>query len=116
MIGIMTHDYKYEGLREEDRNALIPYIRHMPITVKQAAIVQHGILFTMARPARHGHLIQAMAKFGCKTPITILGQGFMLSDGTFADRDRAKVVAFNTDQITTARFMNGRVFCTEDLW
>lgn len=24
----MTHNYKYEGLSEEDRNALIPAIKH----------------------------------------------------------------------------------------
>lgn len=87
-----------------------------PLTVQQAAIMQHGILFTMPRPSRHGHLIQAMARFGCTTPITTLGQGFMLSDGTFATRERAKLVAYNAAQITEARMEQRRVFCTEDLW
>jgi hypothetical protein len=74
-----------------------------PLTVECAAIFQHGIMFWMPRPARHGHLIQAMAKFGCTTPITIIGQGFKLSDVRFATRRQAKRYAYQAS-------------CSEDLW
>lgn len=83
--------------------------------VECAAIRQHGIIFRMARPARHGHLIRAMAQFGCSTPITG-EQGFVLDDGRFVTRKQAKRYALFAGQITQERYESGRVFCSEDLW
>lgn len=85
------------------------------VTVHQAAIRQHGVLFTMPRPFRHADIIRAMVLAGVPPPISG-GQGFLLSNGAFATRKAAKLVAYRAAQITEARMEQGRVFCTEDLW
>lgn len=84
-----------------------------PLYVVQAAIREFGVVFTMPRPARHGHLIRAMVLAGAPPPITG-EQGFVLSDGTFADRARAALVAKAAAQVRN-RTGTGDLF-TEDLW
>lgn len=86
--------------------------------VKQAAILERGVIFTAPRPARHGNLIHAIHELGLPAPIggpTGI-QGFVDAEGRFLTRSEAKWVAWLAGQITRERHKSGIVFCTEDLW
>lgn len=86
-------------------------------TVVAAAIENSGVVFTMPQPARHHHLIRAMAQIGVPTPINAFSKGgFVLSDGRYTTRRQAKRFAYNAGQITRERFQSQQVFCSEDLW
>lgn len=85
-----------------------------PLHVVQAAIMKHGIMFTMPRPFRHGHIIRGMCTV-LPPPNSGDEQGFMLSDGTFADRGYAMVVAWRAAQVRFPPAPNARLY-TEDLW
>lgn len=97
-----------------------------PMTVKQAAIMKRGIMFTMPRPFRHGHIIWAMSTVISGPDSGDELQGFVLSDGTFATRRQAMQVAYAAAQLFgEARAIYRRtgippattaVLYTEDLW
>jgi hypothetical protein len=85
--------------------------------VECAAIINSDVVFRMPRPARHHHLIRAMAQIGVPTPINATSAGgFVLTDGRFVTRRQAKRYAYAAGQITRERFESGRVFFSEDLW
>lgn len=84
------------------------------LTVQCAAIMKHGIMFIMPRPARHGHIIRALCGV-FPPPNSGYKQGFMLSDGTFATRQHAAVVAWRSAQLNWAPEQHTKLY-TEDLW
>lgn len=84
-----------------------------PLHVVQAAIMKQGIMFTMPRPFRHGHIIRGMCGI-FPAPNSGDEQGFVLSDGTFADRGKAALVAWNAAQTRGPDAL--RKLYTEDLW
>lgn len=86
-----------------------------PLTVCEAAILDHdGTIYSVPRPGRHHDVIRLMADTGCKTPVTGK-QGFVLSDGFFADRRFAAEVAIRAGQVKALSFQPYDLF-SEDLW
>ncbi|MBY0559898.1 hypothetical protein [Hyphomicrobium sp.] len=80
-----------------------------------AALKSQGLILSMPAPARHSDIISAM-HFGGTSPLEIAGciQGFLTDKGTFVDRERAALIAFEAEQ-----FMPRRLPCelySEDLW
>jgi len=58
--------------------------------VDRAAILFDGVIYSVPRPGRHHDVIRFMAeKFGPDWYLHDDEQGFVLSDGSFADRARA---------------------------
>ena len=89
-------------------------------TIETAAILDdEGKPWSLPRPARHSNVIHLMATSGCPTPIKRgehgERQGFLLSDGTFADRVEAKRIALLTGQVTEAKMISNDL-TSEDLW
>ena len=87
------------------------------LTVTTAAIrLPNGLIVTMPRPHRHGSLItRTFSQYG-----ETRDHGFMLSDGTYADRKRAYEVAEAAGQIIW-RFPDGTLndppsLFSENLW
>jgi hypothetical protein len=83
--------------------------------VKFAAIkYTDGYIYAVPRPGRHHTVIGMMADYGHPTPIKG-EQGFILSDGTFADRQAAKIVAKKAKQLLPRASKSDELF-SEDLW
>lgn len=94
-------------------------LQNGPLTVVCVAfLLRSGVVLSAPRPARHHHLIYHTAVISrwvwrlCQRGHV---QGFLLSDGSFADRDRAGVVAFEAGQITEHRLGSPHLF-SEDVW
>jgi hypothetical protein len=87
------------------------------LEVVAAAVRSCNLVFTMPRPARHHHILHAMSR-DFKLDAILHGlpdnQGFLLSDGTFADRIRAATVALASGQIEQLNWPPE--LYSEDLW
>jgi len=73
-----------------------------------------GRVYQLPKPNRHHNVIKLMVNDGCKTPI-IGEQGFILSNGRFANRIEAKFVAINADQLLERASKTHRLF-SECVW
>lgn len=83
-----------------------------PLRVLSAAVRQHGKLYAVRRPARHHNVMHMMRhRFGLI--IHRETQGFMVSDGRFADRAEALVIARAAGQVDQ---IIGGCLTSEDLW
>lgn len=72
------------------------------LKVLSAAVKVHGIVYAVPVPQRHNHAIKAAALAGHaspKNPVTQRMQGFMLSDGSFADRKTSLAAAVLSGQL-----------------
>lgn len=89
-----------------------------PLRVVAAAVMTaDGVIHSMPPPARHHNIIHAMhmARMPEATFIEAHGeQGFLLSDGTFAGRVRAGLLAIAARQIAQLQYPP-RLY-SEDLW
>ena len=85
-------------------------------TVVAAAIIGHdGVPVSLPPPARHHNVIHHMATV-LKHPTPITGeQGFMLSDGTFARRRRARMFAEYHEQLLPRASKMDELY-SEDVW
>jgi len=105
---------KPTATQEQLHKEWITYLENNPPpTVVQAAILQDDKIYTLPRPNRHHNIIHYMILQGFKRPITG-EQGFLLSDGTFADRYTAKIVAIEAKQKT--KETKKQELFSEDLW
>jgi hypothetical protein len=88
----------------------------LPKVVAAAIKDEHGEVWHLPPPARHHDVLTHMVRSGAKDPVPD-AQGFLMSDGTFADRRRAKVCAEFNRQIEWVpngpRLMQ---LFSEDLW
>jgi len=82
------------------------------LRVVAAAIQVGGIIYSAPRPAMHPDVIREMGKIGLR--VHSADQGFLLSDGTFADRRRAEACARACGQLSGPT-IGGPLTC-EDLW
>lgn len=90
-------------------------------TVVAAAVrSKDGVIHFMPRPHRHHHTVHALHRMmvneACDGKVIIARdeQGFVLSDGTFANRIEAAKVAIDSGQI--AKLNNPPQLYSEDLW
>lgn len=79
--------------------------------IASAAINAGGLIFSLARPARHSDIIRAMSETVEGRPLVGV-QGFVTNDGRFLGRKEAAKLAFESGQIAEFR---DELF-TEDLW
>lgn len=95
-------------------NPLVKRCAEKPLlSVLQVAIrTDDGVIHTLPRPARHGDVMYQVARVGPE------GQGFLLSDGTYADREQAWKVAHDAGQpiLRHPDVQCGEYLFTEDLW
>lgn len=84
------------------------------IVVAAAVLGSNGTMFALKPPARHDTIFKFMAERGENCHGT--KQGFLLSDGTFATRAIAAVVAFHAKQILTKETEVPETLFSEDLW
>lgn len=84
-----------------------------PLTVLQAALLVDGATITLPRPARNSDLLRHSAKHPPPD-----GQGFLLSDGSYATRERAWEVAHAAGQpiLRHPEVQCGPYLFSEDLW
>lgn len=68
------------------------------------------VIVSAPPPARHHNL------FALTWPLEPSEQGFLLSDGTFADREQAAVVAIAKGQTTAEKMTVKGTLFSEDLW
>lgn len=85
-----------------------------PRVVAAAIIGYDGKAYHVPAPGRHHDVIQLMVKLGHPTPIKGL-QGFMLSDGRFVRRSKARVIAEERGQLLP-RHSNLKELYSEDVW
>lgn len=86
------------------------------LRVVAAAVKVHGLTFSMPPPARHHDVLGRMHDFGIPDgPSWITGQGFLLSNGRWANREDAWLVAVAAGQLT-ARARSGPDLFSEDVW
>lgn len=91
-------------------------------TVLQVAIkTDDGIIHTLPRPARHGDIINRLwrlypAPTG-RSESDFGEQGFLLTDGTFADRGQAWIIAWMAGQVRAGAHKREVLHLfTEDVW
>jgi hypothetical protein len=93
----------------------------MPLTVEKAAIWYKGHLYSVPRPGRHHNVIALISEV-TGDMVGIRGrQGFILSDGSFADREEAGQIALaalqpGRDGTTFTRLNWPPDLYSEDLW
>lgn len=86
-----------------------------PRKVVAAALYRNGITFSKPRPARHNHIINMLHRGGFSSEfIAGCTQGFLLSDGGFADRRSAASVVEMAGQQTRGPL--GDELFSEDVW
>jgi hypothetical protein len=90
------------------------------LRVVRAAIVSGGVLYSLPPPARHFHVMTHMQHAHGFKYMRGEDQGFVLSDGTFADRKRAHRIAKARGQLIEfqgwVRDTDGRDLFSEDLF
>lgn len=84
------------------------------LTVLNAAILYNEVIFTLPRPNRHHHIVHAMHAMGLPKSAN-REQGFILSNGTWADRSLAWEIAKNANQFKGKPHHEYHLF-SEDLW
>jgi hypothetical protein len=85
------------------------------VTIVAAAIRHEGLIFTLPRPCRHHHLLQALNALGL--PIACRRhQGFLTSEGTFVDRVEGARLAIASGQARSDRMHNPQRLFSEDVW
>lgn len=78
-----------------------------------AAMVYNGVTCSLPAPARHGDIINAIARSLGEAHWPISGeQGFLTDRGRFVDREIAREIAFAAGQTPEH---DGNLF-SEDLW
>jgi hypothetical protein len=81
----------------------------------QAAVrTGDGIIHTLPRPARHHTIIHALHALG-HPQCACCTDGFLLSDGTFADRGEAEKIALGAGQVRGGKIIGGSL-TSEDMW
>jgi hypothetical protein len=77
-----------------------------------AALRKGELVFSLPRPARHGHIGKQMAEQGIDaiTP----DQGFLTSEGRYVDRLTAVTIAIEAGQIDAPKWPPD--LYSEDLW
>jgi len=84
------------------------------MVVTAAIKLNDGAIITAPRPCRHHHLTASWF-FHTRAKLPQEEQGFMLSDGSFADRERAGEVAMEAGQIISHRHDKSFLY-SEDIW
>ena len=85
------------------------------LRVVAAACAVDRLVFSKPAPARHPHVLHAMHAIGIDVRRPKCVQGFLLSDGTFADRKSAKKIAVRAGQLL-ARAKDHAELYSEDVW
>lgn len=104
-----------ESLNETVDRSPRPFaiIRKQELKVVRAAIRdKNGVVYSVPVPGRHHNVIALMREKGV-SHLRIDKQGFILSNGAFATRDEALVVARNANQVEK---IIGGTLTSEDLW
>lgn len=78
------------------------------------AIRKEDRVWSLPKPKRHYHIIAMMNEEGVKPHDA--EQGFLLTDGTFVDREEARKIALEYGQISDLKTYNKRDLFSEDLW
>jgi hypothetical protein len=84
------------------------------LSVVSAAIRFGDLIVSLPAPARHHNILHAMIALGSDFIVRPEDQGFMLSDGTFAERKYAAWIARNAGQIVDPNWPP--YLHSEDLW
>jgi len=83
--------------------------------VAAAIRIEHGPVLSLPRPARHHDIIRALDASGFPFE-QHWEQGFLLSDGRFARRKPARIVAIAAGQFKPDATHHGELLFSEDLW
>ncbi len=91
------------------------------IRIMVAGILVHDqvkeLVLSVAKPGRHHNIIYLASRLGCELePVPSHEQGFLLSDGTFATRERALEVARAANQIIARCGGDEHALFSENLW
>lgn len=86
------------------------------LRVVAAAILVDGKIHWSRPPARHPDLLKVIQASGIKEPADGYEQGFLLSDGSYADRSRAWEVAEAAGQLLMRDRQRPGMLFSEDLW
>lgn len=86
----------------------------LPLVVAAAIIGHDGAPYHLPQPARHHNVIRHMVALGHPTPIRGQ-QGFMLDDGTFVNRIKARLIAKEAGQLLPRDCKLKELF-SEDVW
>lgn len=83
-----------------------------PVVIAAAIKAPDGATFALPAPARHGDVIRAYVRSRPEHDEHPHEQGFMLSDGTFATRERAALAAYRCGQTE----YNHKILISEAVW
>ena len=84
------------------------------LKVLVAAIMdENGGIHVLPRPYRHHNIIRKMRDCGYSG--SVKNQGFLLTDGRFADRKESEHVAITSGQLRGGRTIGGSL-TSEDIW
>lgn len=87
------------------------------LTVMQVACKTGDLIYTMPKPARHNNIMNLAKRAGLDSQFQPDEQGFLLSDGSFADREEAYKVAKAAGQPWRRKpEIHSEHLFTEDLW
>lgn len=75
----------------------------------------YGRVWSLPRPARHHTVIIDMHNKGFNGRLSGDRQGFLLTDGSFATRARAKEIATEAGQLINGKTISN-ILTSEDLW
>lgn len=86
-----------------------------PLVVAAAVQTDDGVIHFMPRPHRHHHTVHALNKSDGPIIEARGVQGFVISDGTFADRVEAAAFAIAAGQLKKPMIAPPNLY-SEDLW
>lgn len=95
-------------------DSVLPLVRR-PERIVAAASHYDSLVFSMAPPARHGHVIRGMVQAGLKE--LDYAQGFLTSLGRYVSREEACKIARAAGQLEhRVKTEPAHMLFTEDIW
>jgi hypothetical protein len=76
----------------------------------------YELVFSVPRPGRHSDVVSAMNTMGAGAYTEKAEQGFLLSDGRFANRRQARRIAQCADQIIKPLLGDGSQLYSDNVW
>lgn len=105
--------------RKKPKNFIneITVVKQKKLYITGVAIIhKNGEVISLPKPNRHNHVISFMVTY-LNHPKPVSGeQGFVLSDGSFVDRKKAKIIARKARQIIKARDGGTDELYSEEVW
>lgn len=106
----MISSFRQEMNVEHTKTGRWPSLQVVGVAIK----AQDGTIYSLPPPNRHHNIIRLMTEAG-RSKLDMREQGFILSDHTYATREKAKIVAIAAKQLLPRASKSKELF-SECIW